>query len=121
MEVKPYYNEDKNSVAVLISLGFGAGWSTWNGEELAYDARVVEFFLKHSNDTQWLHNCSTRGTKENKEANDFFTSLGYEHPYMGGFGSLKLVWIPTGTLFRIQEYDGAESIEFFSKEDWMCF
>ena len=39
-------------------------------------------------------------------------------PYMGGFKGLVVVDIPTGEYFRIGEYDGAESIEYFDKEDW---
>jgi hypothetical protein len=35
----------KGQIAVLVSGGFGAGWSTWNQPELAYDKRVVEFLV----------------------------------------------------------------------------
>ena len=45
MEV--YYNEDKTKYAVLVSHGFGAGWSSWNDPSVAYDKRVVEFWLTH--------------------------------------------------------------------------
>jgi hypothetical protein len=37
---------------------------------------------------------------------------------MGGFKGLIVVDIPTAEYFRINEYDGAESIEYFDKEDW---
>lgn len=42
---------------------------------------------------------------------DYIVSLGYDEPYMGGYDSLGLEFIPRGTLFCIHEYDGAESIE----------
>ena len=36
--VEKYYNEN-GELGVLYSPGFGAGWSTWSNEELAYDKR----------------------------------------------------------------------------------
>lgn len=93
--VERYYNEN-GELGVLISVGWGAGWSTWNDNELAYDKRIVE---------KWLENASA------DEMCDFVESLGYSRPYMGGYGQLRLEFIPRGTMFCIHEYDGAESIE----------
>ena len=45
MIVEKYYNEDKTCIAVLVSRGWGAGWSTWNNKEMAYDKRIIEAFL----------------------------------------------------------------------------
>ena len=42
-----YWNEDHTEIAVLVSVGFGAGWSTWNEKELAYDKRVVDLFIEY--------------------------------------------------------------------------
>lgn len=94
MEEK-YYNEN-NEVGVLISKGFGAGWSTWNNKQLAYDKRIIE---------KWLEKVSE------EEMSDYVTSLGYGRPYMGGYRNLYLEFIPKGTMFCIHEYDGSESIE----------
>ena len=39
-------------------------------------------------------------------------------PFMGGFSQLEVVEVPSGAIFRIDEYDGSESIEIFDKDDW---
>lgn len=93
--VERYYNEN-GELGVLISVGFGAGWSTWGNENLAYDKRIIE---------KWLENVTS------KEMCDYLESIGYGRPYMGGYNDLRLRFIPRGTLFCIHEYDGAESIE----------
>ena len=93
--VEKYYNEN-DELGVLISPGFGAGWSTWNDEELAYDKRIIE---------KWLQGATS------SEMCDYVESLGYSRPYMGGYEDLELEFIPRGTMFCIHEYDGAESVE----------
>jgi hypothetical protein len=32
---------------------------------------------------------------------------------------LKVAWIPEGTLFKINEYDGSESIELKENDNWI--
>ena len=41
------YNEN-DELGVLVSYGYGAGWSTWNDKKLAYDKRIVEKFLDNN-------------------------------------------------------------------------
>ena len=94
--VEKYYNKN-GELGVLISPGFGAGWSTWNDAEIAYDKRIVEYWLNESPSSDEMAN--------------FVESLGYRKPYMGGYGSLRIKYIPRGDMFCIHEYDGAESIE----------
>ena len=94
--VEKYYNEN-DELGVLISGGFGAGWSTWNDAEIAYDKRIVEYWLNESPSSYEMAN--------------FVASLGYRKPYMGGYGSLRIEYIPRGDMFCIHEYDGSESIE----------
>lgn len=93
--VERYYNEN-GELGVLISVGFGAGWSTWNDTEIAYDKRIIE---------KWLEKTTP------DEMCDYIESLGYRRPYMGGYNDLRLRFVPRGTMFCIHEYDGAESIE----------
>ena len=71
-------------VAVLVSHGFGAGWYSWNSEhqELLFHPKLVE----------WV--------KEN---------LGIDI-YAGGSDGLTIHWLPIGTAFEIDEYDGSESL-----------
>ena len=36
-------------------------------------------------------------------------NLGIEDLYCGGTSNLQIVWLPIGTRFSIEEYDGSES------------
>lgn len=62
-DIPLYYNEDKTKFGVLVSYGFSAGWSTWEKPELAYDRRVIEFWLAHKNDEQWMKDITTYSRK----------------------------------------------------------
>jgi hypothetical protein len=33
--------------------------------------------------------------------------------------SLKVEWIPEGALFKVNEYDGSESIELKENDNWL--
>lgn len=89
---------------VLISPGYGAGWSTWNYVDLAFDPNIINMF-------------ETGADEEFME--EYIVSLGYERPYMGGYCSCKIIDIPKGTKFRIIEYDGYEKIEYYNDKKWL--
>lgn len=123
-----YCNDDHTAAAVLISPGFGAGWSTWEGNELAWRREVVEFFLAHKDDEQWMQTVEyyasdwREQSAANREVSEFFKSMGYDDcPYMGGFNQIKLEWVPLGVPWRIEEYDGSENLVFLSDEDYTTF
>ena len=84
-------------VAVLVSHGFGAGWYTWNTDhkELLFHPKLVEMVeqnrIKEINNDWVLEN------------------LGIEM-YAGGSDGLEIHWLPIGTAFDIEEYDGCETI-----------
>jgi hypothetical protein len=90
-------------VAVLISPGHGAGWSTWNveHEEILFDPAIVEF-VEHN---KW-------------EELDVYVKLKYPQIYAGGMQDLQIEWLPEGTEFIINEYDGNESLEVKSDIVW---
>ena len=96
-------NENGN-VAVLYSPGFGAGWYTWNtaSPELIFDPTIVKFV-----------------EKEKWEELKVYVELKYPEIYTGGMQDLKVEWIPEGTLFKINEYDGSESIELKENDNWI--
>lgn len=97
MTVKKYHNGD-GDVAVLYSPGYGAGWSTWAIEHSAnvvFDRRLVELVLNDERD---------------KITEELMSSLGYKDVYVGGANMLEIAWLKPGTHFRIDEYDGNESI-----------
>lgn len=120
-----YYNEDKTAFGVLVSYGYGSGFSTWEKRELAYDCRVIEFWMAHQNNKPWMDTVSVYPYKgfesvAHAEAREFFVNeLGLDDcPYMGGFSDCVLEWVPVGARFRINEYDGAESLEIENEDSW---
>lgn len=126
MEHELYLSEDGMQYAVLVSHGFGAGWASWNERWFAYDKRIVEFWLAHKDDEQWMREVERYSNPESpahKEAREFFTGvIGLEDcPYMGGFNDIDLEWVKFGKIWRIDEYDGAESLVFLEEEEWTCF
>ena len=91
-------------VAVLYSPGFGAGWSTWNQEvpEILFDPVIVDFVEKD----QW-------------DELTTYVTLKYPGLYDGGMRDLEIIWLDQGTEFRINEYDGAESVEVKEEMLWL--
>jgi len=83
------YNEN-NEVAVAISGGFGAGWSTWND----VSATDGEFNL-------FIYNEDLAGAQALAASRNL---------YDGGLEDCRLAWLPEGSSYRIEEYDGAESL-----------
>jgi hypothetical protein len=96
-------NED-GKVAVLYSPGFGAGWYTWNYEhpEILFDPAIVKFVEKE----KWDELAT-------------YVELKYPEIYTGGMRDLTVEWIPEGALFKVNEYDGNESIELKEGNHWM--
>lgn len=93
----------EGKVGVLVSPGFGAGFSTWG-------APIEAIF-----------NPTLIGLVENEkwqEAIDFVAET-WEDVYTGGVQDLEVEWIPEGTKFQITEYDGSESIWFLEDIDWI--
>jgi len=97
-------------VAVLVSHGYGAGWSTWESDErMLFDpvlAEMLEDGRAVEGDAAWLKKIE----KVAKER--------YPDAYLGGLDGLTVHWVPEGSRFRIEEYDGAESIVFENEYRW---
>ena len=90
-------------VAVLYSPDYGSGWYTWNSNhpELLFDPAIVQLVEEDKFD----------------ELKTYIT-LKYPNIYEGGMWELKIAWIPEGVMFRVNEYDGDESIELKDDADW---
>ena len=95
-------------VAVLVSRGYGAGWSTWVDEE------YQEMFLFHPTLVQMVEEKRPRLLIEEWMKKE----LGLEDVYTGGIDGLEIEWVPVGTKFVIDEYDGAESIRTIDDFYW---
>ena len=84
-------------VAVLYSPGFGAGWSTWayddTDQAMAMDRDLVLAFLDGGVDALVK-----------------ITAQKYPDNYTGGADDVVVAWLPVGTAFEIQEYDGSETL-----------
>ena len=93
-------------VAVLVSRGFGAGWSSWNREfpELLFDPFIVNLLLEDPNERDKIQ---------------AYMDLKYPDVYTGGLDDLVVQWVPQGAKFRIHEYDGSESLVLESEEQWV--
>lgn len=101
-----YYDVNHENIGVLCSFGFGAGFSTWNDPNLASDKRVVEY---------WIRN---REYMPEERVKKYLESIGYYNVYMGGWDTIDIVWVPIGSYWRIEEYDGAERVEILNTDDW---
>ena len=86
-------------VAVLISLDFGAGWSTWNEgfeKTLLFDEHLVKMVEQG---------------RQDEITDDFmFKNYGLDNICLAGVADLKIEWLPIGTRFYVEDYDGSETI-----------
>lgn len=102
--VEKYVRED-GKIAVLVSVGFGAGWSTWNtvdeelAEALLFDADVVKMVLEGREDE--IEDFVTAKYKDKADDGWLVTA---------GAKDLDVEWVDKGERFVIDEYDGAESL-----------
>lgn len=96
------------NAAVLVSPGYGAGWSTWANDEyrefMVFDHIIAQAVIDKDFDA------IERRIKE--YAPDVYLHL-------GGVSDLTVEWVPLGTAFEIQEYDGFESVRVRDISDWM--
>jgi hypothetical protein len=90
-------------VAVVYSPGFGAGWYTWNQEypALIFDPTIVKYVEE--------------GDLDNLRA---YVGIKFPEVYVSNFNDLTVKWLPEGTEFRINEYDGNESVVLKQDEQW---
>jgi hypothetical protein len=85
-------------VAVLISPGYGAGWYSWHSKkELLFHPKIVELVEQNNHDEITEELC-----KELLNTNDYICTLGAP--------DLEIRWLPIGTAFEINDYDGSESL-----------
>jgi len=90
---------------VLVSPGFGAGWSTWNYgiPELLFDPVIVAMVED--------------GTSF--ETIEAYCNAKYPTGYFGGVADLEVVLVKTGSDFIIHEYDGSETLQLKDEMKWV--
>lgn len=90
-------------VGVLVSPGFGAGFLTWGAPiEAIFNPTLIELVEN----------------EKYQEAVDYVQET-YEGVYSGGVQDLQVVWLPEGTKFIIEEYDGSESLTIYDDINWI--
>lgn len=89
-------------VAVLYSPGFGAGWTSWNSGNsdlrsfMTFDSKLVEM---------------AESGEDAEDVLEYIQSVFPEEEYICVLGwKCVVAWLPEGTAFRINEYDGSEQI-----------
>lgn len=87
-------------VAVIVSPGFGAGWSTWGERESCFDGELAQAIL-------------------DGESGSEIAAKNWPDQYGGGLHAAVVCWVPLGTVFEIVEYDGAESIVFVADKQYL--
>ena len=91
-------------VAVLYSPGYGADWYSWHDKaDLLYDPNIVQM------------------VEENRRG-DIPVYVTYKYPdeyvCILGAADLQIEWVPEGTAFEIDEYDGSESVRIRGDITW---
>jgi hypothetical protein len=130
-------------VGVLVSPGYGAGFYTWGAPlESIFDPTLVEMVEERWNMRfVWDKNVDEqdrvkfgwgdrgRLTELQFQDNPKYSELTqkmidyvestYEGVFSGGVGDLKVEWIPEGSEFIIEEYDGSESLRLKDSTNWL--
>lgn len=90
-------------VAVIVSGGFGAGWSTWGASESCLDGELAQAILDKKPISE---------IEEIAEKN-------WPHQYQGGLFKAHVSWVNQGSAFEIEEYDGSESLHIIGERNYL--
>lgn len=104
MEFEKFEKDGK--VAVLVSPGRGAGWSTWvrkspTDKAIAMDKQIVQYVL--DKDLVGLEQ---------------FMKKEYPDVYLGGMKDLVVEWVTKGEALEITEHDGYESLTVIGEQEY---
>lgn len=109
------YVRDDGMVGVIYSPDFGGGFSTWGKSEMAVDPVIVEWVLQMEQ-----HRPDTPAFTALEATIQKYVEKTYDVWWNGGRGSvLNIRWLPAGTKFIINEYDGSETICCSNELDWI--
>lgn len=102
MEIEKVKKDGK--IAVLVSHGYGAGWSTW------MDDSQADVLLYHPKLVKLVED-GEKGEITEKLCSKILGIDGKEHVCTLGSDQLVVEWVEEGAQFKITEYDGAESLD----------
>lgn len=111
------YNS-KGEVAVVYSPGYGGGYTTW-----LYGARpdnVQVAVLALIKGTATVHGLTPEDPERTVRVVNgrFFLYEEWAEEGWSNGDDLVIEWVKPGTLFKIDEYDGAEHVRYASTIDW---
>ena len=93
-------------VAVIFAGSYGAGWYSQNPDDpgIVFDPNIVQ----HIEDKDW-------------DKLKVYMELRYPNVYVSDelLLDLRIMWLPEGTEFKIDEYDGLEHIVLRKKVVWL--
>lgn len=109
----PKLQRDGNT-AVLYSPGYGAGWSTWNSDEW-------RGLLSMHRDIASLVEAGDVVSAARVAEKLIADLAGDPEIYVCVLGAdqLKIRWVPTGSQFQIDEYDGSESVQVIGENSYL--
>jgi hypothetical protein len=95
---------ENGHVAVLVTARHGAGWYSWHdNQELLFDPEVVDMVRRKVDYHEIIEYC-----REN-----------YSDEYYSGAAGLEVVLVPEGMRFKIDEYDGLETLVLEKDIQWI--
>lgn len=86
----------RDKIGIIYSPGFGAGWSTWGDRNSALDQELAKAIE----------------AKKPKDEIEAIAERNWPNQYQGGLSDAVVRWVCAGTAFRVDEYDGSESLTF---------
>jgi hypothetical protein len=116
-------------VGVLVSPGFGGGFYTWGAPLKAiFDPTLVEMADRRWNMRYGLNENGKlmdlrvwddpKYIELTKQMIDYVDST-YTEVFSGGVEDLEVVWVPEGSEFIINDYDGSESLQLKDDTKWL--
>ena len=92
-----------DKVGVLVSRGYGVGWSSWGNPKSCLDKELVSAFER----------------KAAEEEICAIASKNWPEQYQGGLMDCEVESVEVGTFIRINEYDGSESLEIMCRSNYI--
>lgn len=94
-------------VAVIVSPGYGAGWSTWadgkDQQKYMFDSRVAQAILGNSLTPVKMKEWGYGDYEQDSHR----------------LSQLQVVWVPKGSAVKIDCYDGNESYTVIRNPEWI--
>lgn len=112
------------STAIAYSPGYGGGWSTdyYNNKQMVFDNRLIQLVLSEYFISEFKNKDEYLMQPKDKDYYiQFMKSVFPDIKYLPGINSfcqLVVEFIPQNTRFKIEEYDGNESIKICNPNDY---